>query len=277
MKKHLFGLIALGIGVFSSLDAAAGEESEPKLTKEQCIAASESGQDARMSRRLSEAEARFRSCSAMSCPGPIREDCLRRLEEVRRATPTVVLVIKDTDGRLVSGATISLDGAPVGNRQEGAVIRMDPGEHTLQIAATGYIPATKKVVVAEGASGREESIVLSTVAPGGTDRPHSAEATSPAAPSSTQRTISYFVMGAGALGLGFGGVSGLLARGSHNKALDDCKGNPCLAGHGDETTASHWATTSTISIGIGAALVVGGLALFFTAPKSSSTVTTAWR
>jgi hypothetical protein len=283
MTQHLFALLSLG-ALLTPLDARAGGEAEPKLTKEQCMVENERGQDARMSRHLSEAEVRFRACMAKSCPGPVREDCLRLLEEVRRATPSLVLVIKDSEGRLVSGATVTLDGTPVGSHQKGAVIRVDPGEHTFQVAAEGYMPATRKVVVEEGVSGHEESFVLLAPAPSpaATERRREVALTESTVPprTHTQRTISYVVMGAGALGLGFGGVSTLLASGAHDDAMNACPIHICRPrsdGIEREHTAERWGNTANISVALGAALLVGGLVLFFTAPKGPSAAGAAWR
>jgi hypothetical protein len=274
--KRVFGLV-----LAASISWTIGARAEPSLTKDQCISENEAGQDARMAGRLYEAETRFRSCMVESCPAPLREDCLRRLEDVRRAAPTLVFVIKDEAGRVLSNATISMDGAPIGLRQEGAIVRADPGTHTFEFVANGYTPLTKTILLEEHVVGREVPIVLTNAVPVAVSRP-AEERSVVAQPSSTnlQRTISFVLMGAGAVGLGLGGVSTLVASGAHDDALAACHDRKCIAGSDGierEKTAQGWANVATVSLVAGAALAVGGLILFFTSPKSPSRSAVGWR
>lgn len=80
---------------------------EPAPTKAECIATSESGQDLRHAGKHRDARAHFSVCVADSCPGPVREDCAQRLHEIRKAMPTVVFEVTDSDGNDVPSMVIT--------------------------------------------------------------------------------------------------------------------------------------------------------------------------
>ena len=117
-------VLVLG-GVFAAFPAAAADP-----TKEQCIAANDHAQEFRQAGKLSKAREQLVLCVAQSCPGPVREDCAQRLDEVDKAMPTIVFVVKDASGNDVSGVSVTMDGQPLAAKLTGAAVAVDPGSIT---------------------------------------------------------------------------------------------------------------------------------------------------
>jgi serine/threonine-protein kinase len=89
-----------------------------------------------------------------------------------------------------------------------------------------------------------------------------------------QRTIGLVVGGVGIAGLGVGTVFGIVAMGKTSD-LDTQKTDASREGFDTtKSDAKSAATISTVGFIAGAALVAGGAALYFTAPKSGTQTAT---
>ncbi len=258
-------VLVLGATLVSLPSAAA----DP--TKEQCIAANDHAQEFRQTAKLGKAREQLLICVAQSCPGPVREDCAQRLDELDKAMSTIVFEIKDGAGNDVAAVTVTMDGQPFARQVGGAAVAVDPGEHHFVFAQAGQ-PSTEKVVmVREAEKDRRVQVVLGTAptAPSDAGQP-------PATPSdgSTQRMIGLVVGGAGVMGLVIGGVFGLVSKSTYNNAFqNECSSKPngCSSqGAQDGQTAFSQATISTVGFVTGTALLAGGAVLYFTAPKGGS-------
>ncbi|WP_394846803.1 hypothetical protein LZC95_04980 [Pendulispora brunnea] len=114
--------------------------------------------------------------------------------------------------------------------------------------------------------------------------PAPAAATAPAAPESSAeqpasnawsslRIAGAVTAGVGAIGLGVGVVSAMVAKSKHNDATDKgCSGSTCPndAAASTERDAATMANVSTVGFIAGGVLVAGGVALFLFAPKGAS-------
>jgi hypothetical protein len=247
---------------------------EPAPTKEECIAASESGQGVRHAGKLLDARARFAVCVAASCPGPIREDCAQRLDEIGKAMPSVVFVVKDSAGDDVPGVAITMDGKSVAGA--GTAVELDPGEHTFGFEATGVKKIEKRLVLVEGAKQRREAVMM--------DRAEAAQiASTGSAPtgeaptrSTSPPTLAWVAFGVGGAGLTLGVIAGLVAGGKHSTLEGACNNTAgtCPTAHANDLDAFHtWRTVSTVGYVVGALGVAGGATLWLTAPKTPSTMT----
>ena len=81
------------------------------------------------------------------------------------------------------------------------------------------------------------------------------------------------VAGVGVAGLAVGGITGLMAMSANNEAKDKCpQEGACSNREGVDAndSAKTLGLVSTIGFGAGAALLIGGAVLIFTAPKGSS-------
>lgn len=189
----------------------------------------------------------------------------------------------------LAGLEVTQDGQVVGRAMWGSAVPVDPGSHTVSAKAPGNRTWTKTVAV--GRDGARVAVVvpsleLEPVAPapavpvagpapealaiGGAVTPAGAE-TAPKL--SSQRTVAYVVGGVGAAGLVVGAVFGVM-RGSAISERDGiCPTNRCTRDESnriDDLTnkAKSDAMISNIAFGVGAAALVGGAVLFFTAPRS---------
>jgi hypothetical protein len=276
--------LLLGI-VLSSSSSLAGEP-----TKEECIGANETAQILRQAGKLCAANAKLAICTALSCPGPVRQDCAERAEELKRAIPTVVFDIKDAAGHNLLGVNVTIDGNIVATAGVTAV-PLDPGPHTFRFELPGAAPVDTSVVLLEGETDRRVSVVIArrgTVAPPpsslasetkeapvdvSTATPQMDHSEPSAAQSGAgQRTAAWITGGTGIAAMGAGVVLGLVAKSSYDGAAG-CSGNQC-DGPGLKTSnaALRTGNIATVVFVAGAVATAAGAVLWFTAPRASANV-----
>jgi hypothetical protein len=266
------GALAVSGLLWSSAALAAGP------TKEACVAANESAQDLRQAGKLREAREKLLICVSDACPGPVREDCVQRLNDVNTAMPTIVFEVKDPNGNDVSAARVRMDGQPLVDRVTGGAVSIDPGEHHFAFAdANGSAHSEQTVVVREGDHDRHVRVVLAISGQPPVSAP--AAGLQPETPAetesgSTQRVIGLVAGGAGVAGLVVGGVFALVSKSTYDHALhDECSNNPNTCspqGAQDGRTAHTQATVSTVGFIAGGALLAAGAVLYFTSPRGTS-------
>jgi hypothetical protein len=263
IRRRLAGALLVLAQLVPSPGRAAGP------TKQECVAANESAQDLRRAGQLREARTQLALCVSERCPGPVREDCAQRLSEVDAAMPSLVLVARDRSGNDMSAVIVTMDGLPFLDSLDGSAIQVDPGEHHFIFESEG-LPATEKVVlVREGDKGRHVNVIL------GAPPPEPVEVRDTGLfGGARRRTLALGVGGAGAVAFVLGGVLGLVAKATYDHALhSECQGNPGACswqGTEDGESAHALATASTVAFVAAGALLAGGAALYFTAPKASA-------
>jgi hypothetical protein len=256
--------------------ARSGVTAEPAPTTEDCIAASESGQDLRHAAKLSHARARFAVCVLESCPQPIRDDCAQRLDEIATAMPSVVFEITNSAGNDVPGVVVTMDGKPAPGATGhggGIALELDPGEHTFRFAAAGVKEIEKRLVLVEGVKNRREVIILDRAGAPPIVSPTPLPRAEAPARTTSPPILAWVAFGVGGAGLGLGVSAGLVAGGKHSALADECDNNTntCTPQYTDDLDAFHtWRTVSTIGYVAGALGVVGGAVLWFTAPKADA-------
>src|SRR3954467_7734926 len=85
---------------FAAMVTFATLRANADLPKAQCVAAHTNGQSLRRQGKLAEARDQLRMCSDPKCP--MSTDCIRRLDELENAQPTVVFDVKDSSGHDLS-------------------------------------------------------------------------------------------------------------------------------------------------------------------------------
>jgi len=262
------GLSAAAIAV--ALSEARGA-CAADATAAQCIARSEHGQELRSAEKLRDARAQFALCAEASCPGPIREDCARRLDEAVRATPTLVFELKDAAGEDATGVRVTVDGQPVAV-SAGAAIEVDPGEHTFAFAeGDGLAAEERRLVLVEGVKGRRETVVLREMAASTTPTPASGQQ-----PRSGPPPLAWVAFGIGGVGLAVGVIAGLVADGKHSTLSSECddSAGTCSPQYAGDLDGFHAARTwSTVGYAVGALGIAGGVTIWLTAPRASRTTT----
>jgi hypothetical protein len=266
------GLSAVVLAV--ALSAARGARAADATTA-QCIASSEHGQELRSSEKLHDARAQFASCAAASCPGPIREDCARRLDEVVGATPTIVFEVKNAAGNDATGVRVTVDGQPVAV-SAGAAIEVDPGEHTFAFAEGDRLGTEeRRLVLVEGVKERRETVVLGETAASTTPTPASG-----VQPRFGPPPLAWVAFGVGGAGLAVGVIAGLVADGKHSTLQGECNNttDTCAPKYSGDLDGFHAARTwSTVGYVVGALGAAGGAVLWLTTPQTSrSTTARVW-
>ncbi|MEO8874296.1 MAG: hypothetical protein ABI461_01810 [Polyangiaceae bacterium] len=176
----------------------------------------------------------------------------------------------------VSGVEVRRDGLVLARASWGSAIPLDPGAHRIDVTAPSRKAWSTTVTFTEQVAATDVDVpTLAVVA-----APKSFKSVAVRTPivaeessSSTQRTLSFVVMGAGLAGLATGGVFGVIAKSKNDDALaNHCGGGNVCDARGLALTddARSAGTIATISFAAGGAALVTGAVLFFTAPKHSS-------
>lgn len=199
----------------------------------------------------------------------VLEATLPRLARLRItvAAPIGTRLAISVDGEAISAAVLDTD-RPI-----------DPGTHTIRVAAAGFLPTAVAESLDEGQS---KSVALAlhadpnapALAARHTFEPApSARGPAMAAESSRSKVPAVLLLGAGALALGVG-VAGAVIVDQKTSALSSgCDTNKVCPSsmRADLSAAKTWATVSTVGFIGGGALAATGLVLLLVAPARSST------
>ncbi len=183
------------------------------------------------------------------------DDARRDLAELNAKIPSITLRIEGAAGP----ARVTLDGRVLGSEEQRDPISLDPGEHVIEVEASGR-RRRERVRVVEG--GGTLAVVLTLVGPsnetGPSPQPAAPKAVSPARerPAEGPPVAPWVALGIGALGVAAGSVLGVVAASRTSGFEDRCRGDRCLASDADEgAAAKRFADASTI------AFVIGGVGL----------------
>jgi hypothetical protein len=191
----------------------------------------------------------------------------------------------------VSELTVKVDGDPVAGALLDTEIPSDPGEHTVEASAPGFLKAATRISVSEGERktitltlSRDPNAPLPGAVPpsstSGAANPTAHEApaaasnapsSQPQPPPSPNRTAAYLSLGVGVGAVGAGSVLGIMTMKERADLKSSCPGDVCPEERqGDVDSAKRLGNFSTIAFGVGAAGLVLGTVLYFTAGPSSS-------
>ncbi len=234
---------------------------------DQCIAESETGQRLLLGRHFVASRPHLVACGRAACPPAVVHDCVERLQQAEASLATVLPLAKRADGSTEERASVVVDEAGRPSRIDGVAIDVDPGPHTFRFVLPGAGDVTLRVLVVEGARRQE---VIATF-PGNEAAPPGPSRAEPA--SSTGRTLSYVLGGAGIAGLAAGAILAGLAAVYQSKELAACGGAVSRCGNlgpaGDDyQTAGTLADASTASLVAGGALLGAGVVLWLIAPAA---------
>jgi hypothetical protein len=175
----------------------------------------------------------------------VREAAAKQLAELKARIPAVKVTVKGLEGK----ASVTVDGLELDTSGETAV---DPGDHTLAATAEGYLPAEKRLVLAEGEHGRVELTL----------QPKVAVAKAEAAGGS--RLPGIIVTSVGGASLLVAGIFGGMAFSATSAAKATCTTTGCDA---DKVSkAKLFGNVSTGMFVVGGAAAVAGVVLIILAP-----------
>jgi hypothetical protein len=238
--------------------------------KQICVAASEKGQQLRSSGKLVDAREQFNLCGRTECPKLIQQDCTQWMSEVLASLPSVVPGAKDRKGRDIVDARLTIDGKVATETLDGKPIVVDPGVHTFVFETKGAgaaPPVKEQVVVKPGEKNRIVSVTIAT----GDDGAAPVAALAPERPADGSKSsppiAAYVVGGLGIVALGAAGVMGLLANSDAHDLRSTCAPN-CKQSDVDAIQTRY--TIGGVTAGVGGALLVTGIVLFFVHGSGSS-------
>jgi len=210
-----------------------------------------------------------------AAPKAFRQAQTTARSELAELTPRVPAVRIVVHGR--TDAEVKLDGVVVTTLD--APIPLDPGTHRIEAAWKGHDPLTRTVVLTEGAPlqtvdlGEEPTIgerpempppAPGPVGTGGGDTSHIVPAV--------------VAFGVGAVGVGVGTVTGILAFGKASDLKDKCPENPCPSENQPLADSSRTlGTVSTVAFIAGGLGIGTGLVLLFLKPGAKTTSSTGVR
>ncbi len=260
MRISLVGLLVLAALAQVSPAHAAG----PSVSD--CLSATESSLKLRADHKLRAARAALLVCSAATCPADVRQECMRRIDTVNTALPTVVFTVKTGTGQELSAVKVTMDDEVVATYLEGTALSLDPGSHRFAFEVPGQPPVTETLILHEGEKNRREVVLMSGQAtppaagaapavPTTTAAPSSAS--SPVEPSDSghgRRIAGLVVGGAGVVGVVLGGVFGGLTFSAWSNANNECPSHTGCStkANNDRSDSVTYGTVSTV------ALIAGG-------------------
>jgi hypothetical protein len=144
-------LLALALSALASRAAAESDVAA-------CVADHKRVQTARESGHYLESREAAARCAQASCPQLIREDCAGWYVDVADSTPSIVLDVRDREGRDVSAPEVTLDEHKLDVHDR--AIALDPGSHELRVEAAGFAPHVERILLRQGERNRRVAITL---------------------------------------------------------------------------------------------------------------------
>ncbi|HZO16887.1 MAG TPA: hypothetical protein VFB62_26605 [Polyangiaceae bacterium] len=143
----------------------AASTSRADETIDSCIDAHRHGQELARSAQLVEARKAFEACLRAECPDVVRDQCTRLALDTERATPSVVIVVRDARGRDRVDVPVTLDGRDLGPSERGTAVTLNPGRHVARAMPKAGPPVEEAFVAHESEKGRLVAIVLAAPKP----------------------------------------------------------------------------------------------------------------
>lgn len=194
-----------------------------------------------------------------------------------------LVIVVPPDVAAIPGLEVRRDGIPMASVLWGSGVPVDPGKHDVSARAPDHREWSSVENIEPGKS-VEVVVTLATAEIGSTaDTPARTEmkegaSSSPASAGQTQRWLGIGVAGAGVIAAGLATYWSFSAKSAYDdsNANAHCSGsNACDAiGAADRQSAFNKAAAATVSYIAGGVLVVGGLTLYLTAPRSKAIAVT---
>jgi hypothetical protein len=138
----------------------------PVAGKEACASEYTESQQLRADGKLLDARSQAILCGQSSCPAVIRRECLRMLPDLVTMIPSVVIGVRTSDGKDVTGGQLFVDRVP--HPIDGRPIELDPGAHRLECEAPGVVRYQDTLVASVGEKNRFVAVVVHPLSsPGG--------------------------------------------------------------------------------------------------------------
>lgn len=264
-------VMAAALTLFSaSARAEAGDAAAPaQPTRAECVQAHQSAQELKQNEQFLEAQEQLAICSSATCPGAIISDCGQWISELEQRTPSMVFDVQ-LDGKQAPGARLFVDGHAVSEWSK--AYKVNPGRHVVRAELDAFEPHEETVVLPEGQRLRLVAITFDSPKPLVHSEPLSAPLPSVESKRPTP-VVTYALLGVAAAGGISFGVFSLLGRSEQHALERDC--SPRCTDH-DMSAMRRDYMIGDISLGVGAAALVGSAITYFTRP-TEQTPTTGFR
>lgn len=207
-----------------------------------------------------------------------RQEWLKKAKDKAAALAPVLttLVVSVPPRARLGGLEVTRDGHPVSHAEWGVKVPIDGGEHVIEARAPGHEAWSTRVSAPVKGGALAAEVPPLVRSPAGAPPPSPDRAATPPRAGGTQRTVGAILAVAGVAGLGAGGFFAFRASSRHDDAKADCNadetrcGPSGLASYDAARESADIATIATIA---GAAVLVGGVVLYLTAPRGSATKT----
>jgi hypothetical protein len=198
-------------------------------------------------------------CARDVCPGPIKSDCGKWLDQIERDAPTVVFGAKD-GGKDVADVKVWMDGVVVTEKLDGKPQLVDAGEHTFKFEHGGVVKE-EKVLVQAGQKGRAITVAFGEAA---------AVTTPPPPPPQEEGSIvpARVVGGIGVIALGSFTLFGIQGKND----VDDLQKCKPRCAESDVDKARTKLIIADISLGVGVVALAVSAYMIITRPKISDHV-----
>jgi hypothetical protein len=233
--------------------------------KQACVTASEKAQQLRSAGKLGEAREQLNICGRTECPKLVQQDCTQWMSELLASLPSVVPGAKDRKGRDIVDARLTVDGKVVAEVLDGKAVVLDPGVHSFLFESKGLPPLKEQVVVKPGEKNRIVTVTFAT--PEDTSGPSPAAAPPQTSSGSSPPVAAYVLGGVGIAALGAALYFDLAASGDAHDLRTSCAPN-CAQSDVDDVKTKY--TVAGVTAGIGGALLVTGIVLFFMHGKGNT-------
>jgi hypothetical protein len=246
-------------------------------SKQQCVDDNAEAQELRRHGRFADASERLNRCAVEACPAIVTDDCTRRLDDLKKAQPSLIFEVRSLTGADIISVRVAVDGRLLADHLDGTPLNVDPGAHVFTFEIPGQPPVTRHLLVREGEAARHEPVVIG----GPSLSPTPVAATAPIVPArplmpagqdgglSTRQVVGLSTAGLGAVGAVVGTIFGVKARSAWNEVKVICGGDPgrCVdapSASPHRSQALSDGTVSTVAFVAGAALIAGGAFLYLT-------------
>lgn len=218
--------------------------------------------------RLIAARDAFKAAAELFTKADKKQYALERASSIALTIPRLTVDVAEPKP---AGLELLLDGKPFPARSE---TQLDPGTYAVVLRAPKYRDKTYSVTLAAGEKRTLTTERLESDAPlvaPAPDRPQVMVADSSGMP---WRTTGFVLAGVGAVGLGVGAVTGLMAIGSAGTVRDNCNRTTTPAvctnqeGLDAMSSGSTQSTLSTVGFVAGGTLLAAGIVMIVVAPKS---------
>lgn len=251
---------ALAVAAAASLLAPSARADDVD-DKRECAAAHEQTQRRRLDGKLLDARASAIACAREVCPSLVRVDCIKFLDAIDAAIPTLLVDIHEPEGEMLPEVMLTIDGSPVDLlRLKGRPVALDPGEHVVRVGATDGRVAEVRVLLVEGEVRRRVVVQIPasprTATPGASSAVPQAEERANSPAPSRVAWPTYALGGVGLLGLGTFAFFGL--RGYREQVSLEASCAPACAPGRDDAMRTDY-LVADIGLAVGAIAITGAV------------------